>query len=63
VRSKEGGDLPGVGLGSETLSSSSGVEAPLRLAADDLSNTQPPATFWRECINPAAGQRHYQAAG
>lgn len=49
--------------GSEKFWSSGGAEALLQLAADYLSDTQPLTTFWRERMNRATGQRHYQTAG
>ena len=37
-----------------------GAEALLQLVADDLSETQPLATFWRDRSHRASGRRHYQ---
>ena len=49
--------------GSEKFWSGGGAEALLQLAADYLSDTHPLATFWRERMNQATGQRHYHTAG
>jgi hypothetical protein len=49
--------------GTEKFWSSGGADALLQLAADYLSNTQPLTTFWRERMNHATGQRHYQTTG
>ena len=49
--------------GTEKFWSSGGADALLQLAADYLSDTQPLTTFWRERMNQATGQRHYQTAG
>ncbi len=49
--------------GTEKFWSGGGAEALLQLAADYLSDTHPLATFWRERMHRATGQRHYQAAG
>jgi hypothetical protein len=49
--------------GSEKFWSGSGAEALLQLAADYLSDTHTLATFWRDRLNRATGQRHYQTTG
>jgi hypothetical protein len=49
--------------GTEKFWSSGGADALLQLAADYLSDTAPLTIFWRERMNQATGQRHYQIAG
>lgn len=49
--------------GTEKFWSSGGADALLQLAADYLSDTEPLATFWRERMDQATGQRHYQTTG
>jgi hypothetical protein len=49
--------------GTEKFWSSGGADALLQLTADYLSDTQPLTTFWRDRMNHATGQRHYQSAG
>jgi hypothetical protein len=49
--------------GSEKFWSRGGADALLQLAADYLSDTQPLTTFWRDRMNQATGQRHYQTTG
>jgi hypothetical protein len=49
--------------GTEKFWSSGGADALLQLAADYLSDPQPLTTFWRERMQRATGQRHYQTVG
>lgn len=46
--------------GTEKFWKSPGAEALLQLAADDLSETQPLAAYWRGRPHRASGRRHYQ---
>lgn len=46
--------------GTEKFWKSPGAEALLQLVADDLSETEPLAAFWRDRPNRASGRRQYQ---
>ena len=48
--------------GSEKFWSEPGAEAILHLRADDLSETEPMARFWKQREDDASGQRPYRQA-